>query len=157
LRAMGRGTRWMVLKAWEKTSDNEKATLGQLFSLNSKLARAYQVADELRAVLKASDDMAMAEGWSEPALRTARLRDHANAWLSKSYHYVTPRRFGSPRIPTKSPFFAIHATSVTESAGCHHCLTASYQEFAQCPNEAPNVDRRAVLAELSALATGIRQ
>lgn len=60
LRAVGRGTRWMVLKAWEKTSDNEKVTLRQLFSANTKLARAYQVVDELRVVLKAPDDTAMA-------------------------------------------------------------------------------------------------
>ena len=50
LRAVGRGTSWLVLKAWEKTSDEEKATLCQLFSCNTKLARAYQVVDELRTV-----------------------------------------------------------------------------------------------------------
>jgi len=72
LRAVGRGTRWMVLKAWEKTTDNEKATLRQLFSLNSKLARAYQVVDELRAVLKAPDDTAMAEGMWHVLCRTRR-------------------------------------------------------------------------------------
>jgi hypothetical protein len=52
----------MNLKAWEKTIDDEKETLRRLFSLNTKLARAYQVVDELRVVLKAPDDSAMAEG-----------------------------------------------------------------------------------------------
>lgn len=76
LRAVGRGTRWMVLKGWEKTDDNEKKTLRQLFSLNSKLARAYQVVDELRVVLRAPDDTAMAKGMWHVLCRTRR-RDNA--------------------------------------------------------------------------------
>jgi transposase len=72
LRAVGRGTRWMVLRAWEKTSDNEKATLRQLFSLNTKLARAYQVVDELRVALRAPDDTAMAKGLWHVMCRTRR-------------------------------------------------------------------------------------
>lgn len=72
LRAVGRGTHWLVLKAWERTSDEEKATLRQLFSYNTKLARAYQVVDELRVVLKAPDDTAMAKGMWHVLCRTRR-------------------------------------------------------------------------------------
>jgi transposase len=102
LRAVGRGTRWMVLKAWEKTSDNEKATLRQLFSLNSKLARAYQVVDELRVVLRAPDDTAMAEGMWHVLCRTQR-RD--NVPLRKLHdslaeHMVGILALGAHRPPT---------------------------------------------------------
>jgi transposase len=98
LRAVGRGTRWLVLKAWEKTSDNEKATLRQLFSANTKLARAYQVVDELRVVLKAPDDTAMAEGMWHVLCRTQRrdnvpmrklhdsLADHMTGILALGAH-----------------------------------------------------------------------
>lgn len=72
LRAVGRGTHWIVLKAWERTSDNEKETLRKLFSLNARLARAYQVVDELRAVLKAPDDTTMAKGMWHVMCRTRR-------------------------------------------------------------------------------------
>jgi transposase len=65
MRAVGRGTRWLVLRAWSKTSDDDKARLRQLFALNGKLARAYQVLEQLREVLKAPDKAAMTEGlWS---------------------------------------------------------------------------------------------
>ena len=62
MRAIGRGTRWLVLKAWEKTSEEERATLRRLFSCNGKLARAYQVVDELRCALRAPDVSAMGDG-----------------------------------------------------------------------------------------------
>ena len=42
LRAVGRGTRWLVLKAWERTNEEERGTLRRLFSYNGKLARAYR-------------------------------------------------------------------------------------------------------------------
>lgn len=65
MRAVGRGTRWLVLRAWNKTSEDDKVRLRQLFALNGKLARAYQVVEQLREVLKAPDKNSMTEGlWS---------------------------------------------------------------------------------------------
>jgi transposase len=99
LRAIGRGTRWIVLKAWERTSDNDKATLEKLFSLNKKLARAYQIVDELRVVLRAPDDTTMAEGMWRILRRTNRhdnvpmrklhdsLANHMSGILSLGSHH----------------------------------------------------------------------
>jgi transposase len=72
LRAVGRGTRWLVLKAWEKTTEAEQATLRRLFSYNGKLARAYQVVDELRVALRAPDELTMSEGLWHVLCRTRR-------------------------------------------------------------------------------------
>jgi transposase len=72
LRAVGRGTRWLVLKAWEKTTEEERATLRRLFSYNGKLARAYQVVDELRVALRAPDELTMATGVWHVLCRTRR-------------------------------------------------------------------------------------
>lgn len=102
LRAVGRGTRWMVLKAWEKTSDNEKATLRQLFSANTKLARAYQVVDELRVVLKAPDDTAMAQGMWHVLCRTRRRDNVPMRKLHDSLaeHMAGILALGAHRPPT---------------------------------------------------------
>lgn len=72
MRAIGRGTRWLVLKAWEKTSDDERATMRRLFSYNGRLARAYQVVEELRTTLRAPNDLAMSEGLWHVLCRTRR-------------------------------------------------------------------------------------
>lgn len=72
MRSIGRGARWLVLKPWEKTSEEGRATLQRLFSLNGKLARAYQVVEELRATLRAPDDVAMADGLWHVLNRTRR-------------------------------------------------------------------------------------
>jgi transposase len=52
-RAMGRGAHWLVLRAWEKTSDKQKERLRKLLGVNATLARAYQVKEEFRLALKA--------------------------------------------------------------------------------------------------------
>jgi transposase len=72
LRAVGRGTRWLVLKAWERTTEEERATLRRLFSYNGKLARAYQLLAELRVVLGAPDESAMGQGLWHILCRTRR-------------------------------------------------------------------------------------
>jgi transposase len=70
LRAIGRGTRWLVLRAWDNTTDEQKRRLRLLFSLNGKLARAYQTVEELREVLKADDENTMSKGLSHVLYRT---------------------------------------------------------------------------------------
>ena len=72
MRAIGRGFRWLVLKSWEKTSEDGRATLRRLFSFNGKPARAYQVVEELRTALRAPDDLAMADGLWHVLCRTCR-------------------------------------------------------------------------------------
>jgi transposase len=76
MRRIGRGMRWLVLRAWEKCDDDQRATLRRLFSLNAKLGRAYQVVDELRHVLHAPDQTAMTAGLVRILRRTER-RDNA--------------------------------------------------------------------------------
>ena len=71
-RAIGRGTRWLVLRPWERATDDEKARLRELFALNAKLARAYHILEELRETLRAPDKAAMITGLQRVLRRTER-------------------------------------------------------------------------------------
>lgn len=70
LRAVGRGTRWLVLRAWERTTPEQQQQLRTLFSYNLRLGRAYQVVDEYREVLRAPDRDTMATGLARILRRT---------------------------------------------------------------------------------------
>ncbi len=70
MRAIGRGTRWLVLRSWERTSDSNRKRLRELFALNGKLARAYQVLEELRQVLRAPDERSITTGLMHVLRRT---------------------------------------------------------------------------------------
>ncbi len=59
-----------MLRAWEKTTEDERARLRTIFALNGKLARAYQVVEELRDVLKAPDLASMSAGLWHVLYRT---------------------------------------------------------------------------------------
>jgi transposase len=72
LRAVGRGTRWLVLRPWEKISEDQRVQLRLLFSFNGRLARAYQVVEQLREALHAPDRTAMLAGISLVLRRTTR-------------------------------------------------------------------------------------
>lgn len=72
LRAVGRGTAWLVLRAWENTSEEQKATLKRLFSYNLGLARAYQIKEEMREVLRADTGEEMRAGLEHVLKRTQR-------------------------------------------------------------------------------------
>jgi transposase len=72
LREVGRGSRWLVLRSWEHSSEDQRARLRLLFRLNSKLARAYQLIEELRTVLKAPDRKTMHDGLWHILRRTER-------------------------------------------------------------------------------------
>jgi transposase len=75
LRAIGKGTRWLVLRSWEHSSDEQRARLRHLFRFNGKLARAYQLVEELRAVLRAPTADAVSQGiWR--ILRRTERRDN---------------------------------------------------------------------------------
>jgi transposase len=70
LRAIGRGKRWLFLRAWERCSTKQQANLKELLACNAKLAAAYQVKEELRGVLAAPDETAMAKGMARILRRT---------------------------------------------------------------------------------------
>lgn len=72
LRRVGRGTRWLVLRAWERCDDEDRTRLRELFSYNGRLARAYQLVEEMRAVLHAPDRPSMAAGLMRILRRTER-------------------------------------------------------------------------------------
>ena len=72
LRAVGRGLRWLLLRAWERTTDAQKATIQAALAHNRTLARAYQIKEELREVLHAPDRAAMEVGLQRILRRTAR-------------------------------------------------------------------------------------
>jgi transposase len=72
LRALGRGKRWLFLRAWERTSAAQQAELTALLAQNRTLARAYQIKEELRGVLQASTAAEMAVGLGRILRRTAR-------------------------------------------------------------------------------------
>ena len=88
MRAVGRGTRWLFLRAWERCSTAQQMELKELLACNARLAAAYQVKEELRGVLGAPDEAAMAKGMARILRRTQRkanvemrklnesLRDH---------------------------------------------------------------------------------
>ncbi|GAC1600311.1 MAG: hypothetical protein NVS3B20_21640 [Polyangiales bacterium] len=70
MRAIGRGTRWLVLRVWHKTTPDQRADLRMLFHFNATLARAYQILEELRAVLAAPDRPSMEIGLHRILRRT---------------------------------------------------------------------------------------
>lgn len=74
-RAIGRGTRWLVLRAWEKNSPEQQAQLKEILRLNRQLARAYQIAEELREALRAPDRETMNVAL-EHILRRTERRDN---------------------------------------------------------------------------------
>jgi transposase len=72
LRAVGRGKRWLLLRAWERTTDQQKAEILTLLGHNRTLARGYQIREELRAVLHAPDRESIEVGLQRILRRTAR-------------------------------------------------------------------------------------
>jgi len=74
LRAVGRGKRWLLLRAWERTTEEQRAELKKLFSYNGTLARFYQVVEELRQALHAPDREAMGLAFTRILLRTQRRK-----------------------------------------------------------------------------------
>lgn len=72
-RAIGRGKRWLFLRAWERNTLEQQAELRRLLGMNSKLARAYQLKEEIRALVRAAPNgHAMTMGLERVWHRTAR-------------------------------------------------------------------------------------
>jgi transposase len=102
LRAIGKGTRWLVLRAWERQTDEQRARLRQLFRLNGKLARAYQLVEELRTVLRAPDGQSLFDGLFRILRRTER-RDNVpmrKLHVSLKNHFDEIVALGELRPPT---------------------------------------------------------
>ena len=70
LRGIGRGKRWLLLRAWENTTDQQRADLELMLSHNRTLARAYQIKEELREVLHAPSGPALEVGLKRILRRT---------------------------------------------------------------------------------------
>lgn len=77
LRSVGRGTCWLVLRAWDNCTPKQQDELRLLFSYNQQLARAYQIVEELRAVLGAPDRASMEIGLDR-ILRRTQLQRHTH-------------------------------------------------------------------------------
>ena len=81
LRAVGRGKRWLVLRAWERSSEAQQEELRVLFSYNRRLGRAYQVVEEMREALRAPDRQAITIGLRRILRRTQeRSNKPLRAW-----------------------------------------------------------------------------
>jgi len=73
MRALGRGKRWLLLRAWERNTPAQQAELRSVLSYNGKLARAYQLKEEIRAlVIGAPNGDAMMLGLEHVWRRTRR-------------------------------------------------------------------------------------
>lgn len=75
MRGVGRGTRWLVLRAWERCTPEQQEKVRHLLSFNSLFARTYQIKEELREVLRAPDRADMEIGLAR-ILRRTQARRH---------------------------------------------------------------------------------
>ena len=73
-RGVGRGSRWLFLRAWEKCTPEQREQLDFLLGYNRTLARAYQLKEELREVLRAPDRASMKLGIDRILRRTQSKR-----------------------------------------------------------------------------------
>lgn len=98
LRAVGRGKRWLFLRAWVRLNDVQRAELATVLRANSTLAHAYQLKEHLRDVLRADTRQDMIQGLRCILRRTARkatvpmrklhesLRNHFDAIVALGEH-----------------------------------------------------------------------
>lgn len=70
MRGIGRGARWLILRAWERCTEAQQEKVEDLLSHNRTLARAYQIKEELREVLHAPDRPSMEQGLRRILRRT---------------------------------------------------------------------------------------
>jgi transposase len=101
LRALGRGTRWLFLRAWVRLTPEQHSQIGGLLSANRTLMQAYTVKEQLRDVLHTETRAEMESGLNQVLRRTARranvpmrklhdsLRKHFSA-IAALGHYHPP-------------------------------------------------------------------
>jgi transposase len=88
LRALGRGKRWLFLRAWIRLSDDQRQTIGEVLAANRTLMHAYTVKEHLRDVLQAPTRADMAKGLTSVLRRTAR---RANVPMRKLHDTLQAR------------------------------------------------------------------
>lgn len=88
-RRVGRGTRWLVLRAWEHCNAAQIEALDNLLAMNAQLARAYQIVEELRSTLQAPNRKSMEEGLQR-VLRRTQSRRHKH--LRKLHESILAHR-----------------------------------------------------------------
>lgn len=104
LRALGRGKRWLFLRAWVRLSTKQRESVGSVLSANHTLMHGYTVKEQLRDVLRAETCDEMKQGLRQVMRRTARranipmrklhdsLRNHFDAIAALGqYHPPTGR------------------------------------------------------------------
>jgi transposase len=94
LRAIGRGKRWLLLRAWENTTMEQRQELKSILSLNGTLARFHQVIEELRQALHAPDRNAMGLAFTRILLRTQRRKHSAIRKFHDSLERHCSRLYG---------------------------------------------------------------
>ena len=72
LRALGRGKRWLFLRAWVRLTPEQREEVGSLLAANRTLMQAYTVKEQLRDVLHADTREQMTLGLHQVLRRTAR-------------------------------------------------------------------------------------
>lgn len=102
MRAIGRGKRWLLLRAWNNNTDAQRAEVIRVLGFNRRLAHAYQVAEELREVLHAPNEIAMAIGL-EHVMKRIERRDNVpmrKLHDSLAAHFEEIVTLGIQHIPT---------------------------------------------------------
>jgi transposase len=99
LRALGRGTRWLFLRAWVRLTSEQHRVISTLLGHNRTLMHAYTVKEHLRDVLRAPTKADMEQGLRHLLRRTARranipirrlhnsLRNHFDAIVALGEHH----------------------------------------------------------------------
>lgn len=72
MRAVGKGKRWLLLRAWDNCTEKQQFKLKSLFRYNRRLANAYQIVEQLRETLRAPSEIAMIAGLEHVLKRTER-------------------------------------------------------------------------------------
>jgi transposase len=72
MREIACGTRWLLLRAWERNTPKQRKTITVLLAHNHTLARAYQIKEELREFLRAPSRKKMEVGLDRILRRTQR-------------------------------------------------------------------------------------
>ena len=94
LRALGRGKRWLYLRAWENMTIEQRQELLKFLRLNRTLARGYEIAEEIRSALHAPDRNAMGLALTRILVRTQRREPKALRSLHDSLERHWPELLG---------------------------------------------------------------
>lgn len=89
LRAVGRGTRWLILRAWERCSTTQQEQLKKLFRYNPRLGRAYEVLEEFRELVRHAPDSAAMDIGLKRILRRTQERQNVplRRWHESLRHH----------------------------------------------------------------------